>query len=97
MVVLAGTIANGTTITDNSIDVFYELPEWIINKIYPVISNYLIVGTEFKVFAYDGASQNVSLVFVKEQTRLKINSYGNTVLTTDKGFRWQFDLLIDTE
>lgn len=95
MLVLAGTIDNGTTIDNPKIKSVFTLPEWILDKIYPVIGNYLKIET---TGAYGTAGQITTFGYLcfKGSSSIAIESYGNTAIERDSGFRIQVDLLIDS-
>ena len=97
MIVLAGNIAANTTIIPDTISVAFAFPEWISNKIHPVIASYLELRTQY-AYASDGASEPFKVLLTKMSNgSLKIISYDSSLISTDKGFRIQFDLLIDTD
>jgi len=98
MLVLSATIANTTVINDSTILATFTLPEWIINKIYPVWD----ITLESKVitlYASDYTSQQTNCRLVKATNAMKILKSGGSALTLskDRSFRIQFDLLIDSE
>ena len=91
MYVVAGTVANGTVLTNK---VFYitDLPQWIMDKIYPVFNDVIEVkSTPF--YSSDWSSQNAGFILNKAAT-LNITC-GTFTATADRQFRCQFDLLID--
>ena len=94
MIVLAGQVANGTTIENNSVFAKINLPSWIIDKIYPTYDATVFVQTLY-FYASGGANQNCGSRLVKETYGLSLKPAGNTTMSTDKTFRWAFDLLID--
>ena len=94
LLVIAGTIANATVIANG----FYmlqnfNLPEWIMDKIYPTYSNVVDVKT---ITLYGGTSQTISVYFNKGSSGLSITVSGITD-NADKQFKIAFDLLIDNE
>ena len=98
MMVLAGEIAIGTSLTANTIIADMVLPTFIINKIYPTFgSEYL----ELKPLNFvDGNAnvQNGRAMLRKAYGRIYIyNVDAITITDANRGFRVQFDLLIDNE
>ena len=96
MLVCAGTIKNTTTLTAGNIATFV-LPEWILNKIYPVWSSQYIEKKDIKLIADNFTEQTTTGMLAKGTTSLMIYVSSAVTLTADRGFRIQFDLLIDSE
>lgn len=97
MVVLAGSIANGTTFNNGQVFVEYNLPAYIMNKIIPVWGTNIEVKSVL-AFAEDWSSQSLQCGFAKNSSaQLIIFKAGNLTLTADRSFRIQFDLLIDAD
>ena len=96
MLVCAGTVANGTTLSNIEDTFTFNLPEWIMNKIYPVFATYYIEVKTITFWGDDWTNQNISFNFVKRESII-IRPSGNLTLTKDRGFRIQFDLLIDAD
>ena len=93
LVVLAGTVANGTVLTNGLTLATFALPTWILNKIIPVWSSY-IERKETKLWANDWTSQETGLA-ISKGSNLAIVNLSPVTLTADRNFRVQFDLLID--
>lgn len=98
MFVLAGNIENSTILASNDISCEYELPQYIINKIYPVAST----SIEFKVvnlLASDLTIQtiNIRLTIDKPNKKVYITNASGLTLSANRSFRIQFDLLIDAD
>ena len=97
MVVLAGSIANGTTIDNSKVLAFYNIPAYIMNKIIPVWGSNIEVKN-VSAFAEDWTSQSFQCVLAKNiSTQLGIFKAGSTTFTAGRKFRIQFDLLIDSD
>lgn len=98
MFVIAGNIANGTEIIDGVIFSTFTLPEWIIEKIYPVWSNY-VENKTLTLTASDWLTQTTTASLAKRSGGITIEHHrgSSLTLTADRGFRLQFDLLIDNE
>lgn len=96
MVVCAGNITNGTTLTTGNIATF-TLPEWILNKIYPVWSSAYIEKKDIKFFADNFTEQTTTGILSKGSTSIAIYVSSALALTANRAFRIQFDLLIDTD
>lgn len=98
MFVIAGTIENGTEVADGVNFSTFTLPEWIFDKIYPVWSAY-IENKTMVLTASDWSTQTTIITLAKRTNTITIEHHkGSTLtLTADRGFRLQFDLLIDNE
>ena len=92
LIVLFGTITNGTVISNGA---YYfknlMLPQWILDKIYPLYSE-VVVRTS--ITYYGGTDQNANAYLYKGENGLSVNTSGFTA-NADKTFRIAFDLLID--
>ena len=95
MIVLAGVIADGTTI-GGAIWAKVNMPSWIINKIYPIFSNRIVYKAD-SLYADDQTSQNTTIGLIKESNEITIRNLANVTLTKERMFRYAFDLLIDNE
>ena len=103
MVVIAGKIDENTeTPTWPTIWSYINLPKWIIDKIYPVATSYL----DRKVLVYTplgssgvGYTINMAIEVNSDNNRLilKFDDTSKTMSSTDYGFRFAFDLLIDNQ
>ena len=96
MLVLAGTFANGTTL-GNEVLAIYRLPEWIRNKIYPVFRSSFIEVKDTKIYADDLGYVDVSIYLEKTVSGVQIVNKDSESISTDRHFRFQFDLLIDND
>ena len=96
LIVLAGTFANGTAHT-SSTPAKAKLPQWILDKIYPVFSQ----NIEYKLVSYYDtvlSLQTGSCYLQKALDNTYLGIYlGSITFTSEKSFRVQFDLLIDNE
>ena len=97
MLVLAGTYSNGTTLSGNDTLANYELPEWIRNKIYPVFRSTFIEVKDTRVYADDLGYVEVSIYLEKTASGVRIVNKDSESISTDRHFRFQFDLLIDND
>ena len=96
MFVLAGNIANGTTLSQGQQFVVYYLPDWILNKIRGIQGGLL----EYKNVTCVSEHYNVSTLKVycdKISTGVIIVCDGTYTAQEDVAFRIQLDLLIDNE
>lgn len=98
MLVVTGTIPSGSTMSVDALHIKYVLPEWINDKIYPVIgANYLKLYNE-NAFDISGNIETFGVIISKSNDgSVHFESYGNASIANDDGFRIQFDLLIDNE
>lgn len=97
MLVAAGTLANGTEIVQNNTLANYVLPDYILNKIYPVWAATAIEGKTIVARDDSWGNQSINTVLSKTATGLAVSLTSNVTMTADRGFRLQWDLLIDTE
>ena len=96
MIVLAGTMENGATITGANLGAI-NLPAYILSKIVSVFSNVVELQT---ITARDTSwsSQTFLSSLRKDVDGLKItNETGSLTLSSEKSFRISYDLLIDNE
>lgn len=97
MLVCAGTITKNTAISVNTTLANYKLPAYIMNKVYPVFAVNIIEYKQVDYRQVDGwTSQSAGCFLDKYSAGLRITSSGITA-TDNRGFRIQYDLLIDNE
>ena len=97
MVVIAGSIEAGSTISSNkNIGIARDLPQWILNKIYPILSTYVgsadIFITENGVDPIDTWS-----CYISKSTNLSLVPRSGKTFTNATYLRVVVDLLIDNE
>lgn len=97
MIVLAGEVANTTTISSGDLlGKLANLPSWIKDKIYPIFSEVV----EFKstyAFASDWTIQSINNSLRKTSNEIVIKSESTITFTANRTFRFSFDILIDDE
>ena len=93
MFVLAGTVANGATISDGDTLANVTLPYWIANEIYEVVGD-VVEYKDFKAFASNYTTQQMNARLTKDGQVISIKKNGGETYTADRQFRIQFDLLI---
>lgn len=96
LIVLAGSIANETILENGANLATYNLPEWIVNKIYSVWIIY-IESKNLLLKAEDWSTQDSPCVLTKVSTGLRIVKVNDLTLNANRSFRIQFDLLIDID
>ena len=74
-----------------------DLPDWVLNKIAVVFGSSYIEQKQISMYAEDWSTQTFYCLLGKDNNGLFIRKTGSTTLTTDKGFRIAFDLLIDND
>ena len=94
MLVLAGVVPANTTIPSSTALAQFNLPKWIRDKIYPVQSN-LIEYKEVVTINSEFNTKTMNVYMDKNSQGLVVVANGEFTTTTDRGFRIQFDLLID--
>lgn len=96
MIVVAGTIAGGTTEYNGSILAKVNVPQWVKDKIYPLYNVGLIWGTFKAVDTVDDVLVDIKVLLVKNNNNeIALVQDGNQTFTNSTVFRYQFDLLID--
>ena len=96
LLVFAGNVANTSTLANGAILCYFGVPKWILDKIYPVWSEYL-ESKSFQMRAEDWSSQDLAIVLQKGSNDLRLIKTGEITLTADRSFRIAFDLLIDND
>lgn len=98
MFVCAGNVAENTVIPNAQVLGDYAIPQWILDKIYPVFGTNVIERKAITFSADDYSTQDMPCSLEKIGNHIYIRqSTGATTFTKDRGFRIQFDLLIDNE
>ena len=99
MVVIAGTIAEGTVISNNQIFSEFIIPKYISDKIVAVWDNRYIENKTINLVSDTWSTQSISMVLLKlfNTNTLRVYTPSTLTLTDDKHFRVQFDLLIDAD
>ena len=93
MIVLAGTIADETTLSFATWAVLDGLPDWVKDKIVPTFSD-IVEYKAINAYADDWTSQGLAFVLVKGEEISIVQSISDT-FAIDGAFRLAFDLLID--
>lgn len=97
MFVVAGNIANGTVVTGLQFGITKDLPQWVKDKIYPVVQSVLEYKTTY-IYGGDYSSQAMNCALVKtDDGDLRIQVAQTLTATADRTFRISYDLLIDNE
>ena len=96
LIVLAVEIENGTALSGTLL-AKVNLPTWIMDKIYPIISGSNIINaTNYKAFASDYTSQEMSVNLTKHVDNY-LQIVGSLTLTKTRTCRIGIDLLIDND
>lgn len=95
MLVYSAAIVAGTVISGGSI-VEFDLPEWVSDKIVPILSN--LVSHFNTIFVTEGYATTSILCYAdKSANKIKLGINNTTTFADATIFRMQFDLLIDNE
>ena len=97
MFVLSGEMANGTAIAGAQTYSTYEIPKWVYDKIIPYVNNRVEIKGQYY---YDNSygTQTATSLLIKDTITETIKIITSAItLNTDRSFRVQFDLLIDSE
>ena len=92
MIVVAGSIANGTEISAGKL-CSINLPQWVLDKIYEIYNTYVEVKNLEQIYGSGLISQTLGF-YLRKTTELFIDT-GSVTASDDRNFRVQFDLLID--
>lgn len=96
MVVVAGNLAANTSLTFGTSLGAAVVPQWIADKIAPLISNKAMVAEQ--TFVRPGGSiERKNVALAKYLNSLIVEVYGTISFNEDTTFRMQFDLLIDAQ
>ena len=97
MFVLAGNFVNGARVENRTNIVNFTLPEFILNKITPTASNVIEIKS-IDVYADDMTYQSFRFKLIKSsETQSMYFETGSFSANNNRGFRIQFDLLIDSD
>ena len=99
MCVFAGSVQNNASLVNNQVLAEFPLPEYILNKIFPVFGGNYLDKRSFSFFKSTGAITYQTLFVEKTQTGIRIinKETDQYNFIADYYFRLQIDLLIDTE
>lgn len=98
MFVCAGNMENGTALTAYSKLFEFTVPDYIYNKIVPVWGSY-IEAKGFVIRDEDGGNTTTiqTALYKAINNKIQVWTLSTMTLTSLKVFRFQFDLLIDSE
>ena len=98
LIVLCLSIPNTKTIAGHTICNIDNLPEWVLDKVYPIFST-VVASQVFKAFNTDYSSQDMTTFLYKSSSpkRLYIYNAGTFTASKDRTVRIAYDLLIDNE
>ena len=99
MIVLAFTVASGTSFGNGVNLCSVAIPKWVLDKVAVLWGTSGVALGTFNGIGSDTSSQSISgIVLGKEVDSLSIVRYGTaTTMTADRNFRIEYDLLIDNE
>lgn len=96
MIVLCGTIANGTQTTTVEF-ASATLPDYIKDKIIPVFATSYIAINNDNAYADDWTSQSIQNALKTTNDGVSIQHIDSHEFTANRSFRIQYDLVIDDE
>lgn len=96
LIVIAGNVANGTTLISEKWVTITSLPSWIVDKIKILLGNYVDVKYSQPLWDSGLGVQSMGVYLRKIDNKLEIH-HGAITLNADRTFRFNFDLLIDNE
>ena len=94
MCVLAGSLKNTTAFPANTSIVTFELPEYILNKIYPVWDNN-IAFVDINTIYGGGTTLTYKVLLKKNNNSIYLENFSSISIVNDSNFRVRIDLLID--
>ena len=98
IIVLAGSISGGSTIADNAKLADVPIPQWILDKIYPINGKTVVLESiYFYTNEYNITTHNITLYKRADSELIIYNNTGSYAPSDNKTFRIEFDLLIDNE
>lgn len=100
MFVVAGTIANGTSLNSGAALVAFNIPHWLYEKIYNLFDDNIDIKKIPFVNPSNFSTQEHFILLTKIQyvDKIMIRLTGQTfTASADRNFRIQFDLTIDNE
>lgn len=97
MVVLAGDIVANTGIVGGQKMTKYSIPEFILNKTFPLTDSGYLDQKNAYIKASGGSSLSKTFEFSKTNDGLEIIFSSGGTISLDSKFRVQFDLLIDAD
>lgn len=97
MIVYSGKISSGTIIPAGQKLIDFTLPEWILNKIFPLTNKGTLDFKSIEMFTNDESRLSKVEKLIKTNTGVKIENQSSGTINSNYNFRFQFDLLIDTD
>lgn len=98
LLVCAGKLADETVINAGTVLCQFEIPKWVYDKIYPVWGDAYIEYKAIDCRADNWVGQTLDTALYKGSANIiGIIMPSTLTLTDDRGFRIEFDLLIDNE
>ena len=97
MIVYSGEISSGTIIPAGQKLIDFTLPEWILNKILPLTDKGTLDFKNIEMFTNDESRLSKVEKLIKTNTGLKIENQSSGTINSNYNFRFQFDLLIDSD
>ena len=93
------TLGTGITINAGEDILYFELPQWILDKIYPIMDSTLVnrINALRVNTTGSGTPTTTAEMIYKTSTGLKITNYSKITTTNEVNILIQFDLLIDSE
>ena len=93
------TLRSGITIDVGEDILYFELPQWILDKIYPITDSTIVnrINALRVNTAGSGTPTTTAEMIYKTSTGLKITNYSKITTTNEVNILIQFDLLIDSE
>ena len=92
LIVIAGSIESGTTLTNSTLGQIM-LPDWIKDKIVPIVNN-LVEEKNSVGWGTDYTQQSINVDLLKYSS---LDIVASITTTAKRYFRIQFDLLIDND
>ena len=97
MIVYAGGTSSTVSFSANQKLIEYTLPEYVSDKIYPVWSDNLILTNMYFIDGGGSTVETMKVLVKKDNNKLVIQNTQAWDVSGTTHFRFQFDLLIDSE
>lgn len=99
MIMCIINLDGGVTLESNVDILYFEFPQWILDKIYPITSTNLVnrINALRVNTSGSGTPTTTAETIYKTSTGIKITNYNKITTTNETNIVIQFDLLIDND
>lgn len=97
MLVFGGELSSKTSVSGGDSICDFILPEYIYNKIFPLLSTGIITFKDFKLRKLGQSDIDIYTYLIKKNNKISIESNTSGTFNSGYSFRFEFDLLIDAD